>query len=374
MDLDLIYAPVREDLDALARLLRDELSSDDPFIGELVSHVLTTQGKMVRPALVCLSALACGDGGPARAAGLPPPSGVSPQGGDGPARLGIAGAVELIHVASLIHDDVIDAADLRRGHASVNAIWGNQVAVLLGDYLFSKAFHMLARLRQDEIAAAMAWATVRMSQAEIKQIKYGNTPHTDEAIYFDIIEGKTAQLMSAACRCGALAAGAAEPAAAALSRFGLEWGMAFQITDDALDLTATADRLGKPIGSDIQTGKVTLPIIHALVRAPEADRRRLREILEHTDGPTAPAGRSSLDGAPLPDLPGGGQAGAPSGGGRAGVADVQAILARSGSIDHALGVALARARRAAAALEPIRESPARESLLALVDFVTARGR
>ncbi len=341
MDLDLIYAPVREDLDALARLLRDVLSSDDPFIGELVSHVLTTQGKMIRPALVCLSALAAGDGAP--------PGSRSPRA----AILGIAGAVELIHVASLIHDDVIDAADLRRGHASVNAVWGNQVAVLLGDYLFSKAFHMLACLHQDEIAAAVAWATVRMSQAEIKQIKYGNTPHTDEAIYFDIIEGKTAQLMSAACRSGALAAGAPEPAAAALATFGLEWGMAFQITDDALDLTATADRIGKPIGSDIQTGKVTLPIIHALVRAPEPDRRRLQDILEGADG--LPAGRSSE-------------------GDGAGVLDVQEILARAGSIDHALGVARAHARRAAAALEPIGESPARESLLALADFVTARRR
>ncbi len=361
MDLDHIYAPVQEDLGELELLLRGELSSDDPFIGELVSHVLTTQGKMIRPALVCLSALA---GGRAERAGNSPAGsgGRSPAGpgrrslaegadglpaapgGERTARLGIAGAVELIHVASLIHDDVIDAADLRRGRASVNAVWGNQVAVLLGDYLFSKAFHMLARLHQDEIAAAMAWATVRMSQAEIKQIKYGNRPHTDEAIYFDIIEGKTAQLMSAACRCGALTAGAPEPAADALSRFGLEWGMAFQITDDALDLTATPDRLGKPIGSDIQTGKVTLPIIHALVRAPEADRRRLREILEHADGD------------------------------RAGIADVQEILARCGAIDHALDVAHTRARRAAAALDPIRRSPARESLLALVDFVTARNR
>ncbi len=337
MDLDLIYAPVRDDLDALERLLREELSSDDPFIGELTTHVLTTQGKMIRPALVCLSALACrGDPGAGRSARAAP---------DRLARLGIAGAVELIHVASLVHDDVIDAADMRRGQASVNAIWGNQVAVLLGDYLFSKAFHLLARLHRTEIAAAMAWATVRMSQAEIKQIKYGNTPHTDEGIYFDIIEGKTAQLMSAACRCGALTAGAPAEEAAALSVFGLEWGMAFQITDDALDLTATAGHLGKPIMSDIQTGKVTLPIIHALVHSPQADRRRLREILARSDGNRA-----------------------------ADAEDVQEILVRCGAIDHALDVARVRAQRAAAALDPLRGSPARESLLALVEFVTARRR
>ena len=335
MDLSRIYGPVHEDLDGVSRLLHDELSADDPFIGQLVAHVLQTKGKLLRPALVCLSALACG-------------------GGSG-ARLDVAGAVELIHVASLIHDDVIDAADLRRGQASVNAIWGNQMAVLLGDYLFSKAFHLLARLHSADLAAAMAGATVKMSQAEIKQIKYGNTPHTDEAIYFDIIEGKTAHLFSAACRCGALTAGAPDRDAAALSEFGLEWGMAFQITDDALDLTATSGQVGKPIGSDIQTGKVTLPIIYALARAPAPERRRLRELIDNAALPAACPGEP------------------PEGDGHSGVGDeVGAILGRCGAIEHALSVARARAARAAASLARLHGSPARESLAALVEFVTAR--
>ena len=326
MDLARIYHPVREDLDALQQLLRDEMLADDPFVGELVAHVLKTRGKMLRPALVCLSALACGGGSSAR--------------------LGVAGATELIHVASLIHDDVIDAADLRRGQASVNAIWGNQMAVLLGDYLFSKAFHLLARLHDADLAAAMAAATVKMSQAEIKQIKYGNTPHTNEAIYFDIIEGKTAHLFSAACRCGALTARATEADAAALAEFGLEWGMAFQITDDTLDLTATSQQVGKPIGSDIQTGKVTLPIIRALATAPEADRCRLEEILH------------SAGGARAPEVAG----------------EVSAILARCGAIERAFEVARGRAERAAASLIRLRPSAARDSLEALVEFVTGRSR
>ncbi|TMI83525.1 MAG: polyprenyl synthetase family protein [Bacillati bacterium ANGP1] len=322
-DLARIYDPVQGDLDAVAHLLRDELSADDRFIGELVAHVLHTKGKLLRPALVCLSALACGGGGAAR--------------------LRVAGACELIHVASLIHDDVIDAADLRRGRATVNAVWGNQVAVLLGDYLFSKAFHMLASLHDARLAAALAGATVRMSQAEIKQIKYGNTPHTDASIYFDIIAGKTAHLFSAACRCGALTAGASGPDAQVLSEFGLEWGMAFQITDDALDLTATPEQVGKPIGSDIQTGKVTLPVIHALAKAPEPDRRRLEALLD-----------SGSD--RHPDA----------------AAEVARILAGSGAIEHALGVARAHAGRAAASLARLPGSPARDSLAALVQFVVAR--
>lgn len=352
--LERIYAPVRADLDALERFFRTELSSEDAFVGELITHVLATRGKMLRPALACLSAAASGGGA-----------------GAAQDRLGVAGAVELIHVASLIHDDVIDAADLRRGQASVNAVWGNQVAVLLGDFLFAKAFHILARLRTEGAAAAMAAATVRMAKAEIIQIKHGNTPHTDEAIYFGIIDGKTAALTEAACRCGAMTAGARADAAAALAAFGLEWGMAFQITDDALDVTATADHLGKPIGSDIQTGKVTLPIIYALRDAPEQDARRLREILDADGSRARAAAAVALSAAGHAAVP---EPGRPPAGAPPALPEVQAILARTGAIERALAVARERARRAAHALDGLPPSAARDSLAALVEFVTVRTR
>src|SRR5207302_1078158 len=193
-------------------------------------------------------------------------------------------------------------------------------------------------------AAGVAGATVRMSQAEIKQIKYGNTPHTDERIYFEIIEGKTPHLFSAACRSAALTAGPSGTNAAALGEFGLEWGMAFQITDDALDLVGSAEQVGKPIGSDIQTGNVTLPVIYALAHAPESDRRRLEEILLGPDGDRAPQ-----------------EAG-----------EVNAILARCGAVEHAFRVARVRAERAAASLARLPNSPARDSLQALVEFGTSR--
>jgi octaprenyl-diphosphate synthase len=363
--LEQIYAPVGGDLAALERLFRAELSSEDVFVGELVTHVLATRGKMLRPALACLSARAVS---PA-AAVVPSRAGRRLGGGGLPddprkdIRLGVAASVELIHVASLIHDDVIDAADLRRGQASVNAVWGNQVAVLLGDYLFSKAFHVLARLRAEGIAAAMAAATVRMAQAEIMQIKHGNTAHTDEAIYFDIIDGKTAALTSAACRCGAMSADAAPEVVDALARFGFEWGMAFQITDDALDMTSTADQLGKPIGSDIQTGRVTLPIIYALREAGAAEAERLREIV---NGDARAARAAAPDGA--------GRAGANAAGPMSTFDEVAAILARTGAVGRALGVARERAQRAAQALEALPPSAARNSLSALVEFVTVRTR
>ncbi|MBI4280164.1 MAG: polyprenyl synthetase family protein [Armatimonadetes bacterium] len=327
VDLTQIYAPVQADLAALPEMLRDELRADDSFIGELVAHVLSTRGKLVRPALVFLSAQAC------RAEIAAPPPGAKDE------EMLVAAAVELIHVASLIHDDVIDQADLRRGSATVNTRWGNQVAVLLGDYLFAKSFHLLSRISHPEVAPGIAMATVRMSQAEIKQIKYGGTPHTQEQIYLDIIDGKTAWLFSAACRCGALVVGASEARAAALADFGLNWGMAFQIVDDALDVTSSTQALGKPIGSDINTGKITLPTIIALKRSAPADRERLERLLTSPDG---------------------------------GLDEVREIIARCDGVGEALRTAEAYTARAAAALTALNASPARTGLLDLTTFVLQR--
>ncbi len=323
VDLDQIYRPIASDLQELDGLLRRELATDDPFIGELVGHVLATRGKLVRPALALLSAAACG--------------GADEQ------RLWLAGTVELIHIASLIHDDVIDAADTRRGSGTVNVLWGNQVAVLLGDYLFATAFDLVSRIRHAQVAPSIALAAVRMSQAEIQAVKAGGEPHDDEATYFGIIDGKTAQLFSAACRAGALIAGAPGPAAGALAEFGRQWGMSFQITDDALDLTGDPDALGKPIGSDIEVGKVTLPVIAALHEATDDDRRRLRALVRGASG----------DG---------------------GLLELRALVARYGGIRHALDIARTFADRATATLDVLPASQAKESLLALAGYVLVRAR
>lgn len=325
-DLDRIYAPVAEDLRALGELLHKELATDDPFIGELVGHVLATRGKLIRPALALLSA--------------------SASGGADQQRLWLAGTVELIHIASLIHDDIIDAADLRRGTSTVNMLWGNQVAVLLGDYLFATAFDLVSRIRHPDVAPAVAMAAVHMSQAEIQAVKIGGEPYDDEATYFGIIEGKTARLFSAACRAGALIAGAPPATADALAEFGLQWGVSFQITDDALDLTGNRESLGKPIGSDIDAGKVTLPVIAALRRAPDADRQRLRALVR---GASTAAGDGALE-------------------------ELRAIIDRYGGIPHALAAARAYADRATAALDALPASPAKTSLRDLAAFVLMRAR
>jgi len=322
-DLERIYAPVQGDLQRLGELLREELATDDPFIGELVGHVLTTRGKLVRPALALLSAAAAGEADEQR--------------------LWLAGTVELIHIASLIHDDVIDAADLRRGESTVNVLWGNQIAVLLGDYLFATAFDLVSRVRHPQVSPTIAQAAVRMSQAEILATKHSGEPHQDEPTYFAIIDGKTAALFSAACRAGALIAGAAAPVVNALTEFGRQWGLSFQITDDALDLTGSPDALGKPVGSDIDTGKVTLPVIAAFRGASEPDRLRLQALLRAGAG----------DGA---------------------LSELRALVDRWGGVRYALDVARSLADGARAALEALPASPARASLLDLTQFVVVRAR
>jgi octaprenyl-diphosphate synthase len=224
----------------------------------------------------------------------------------------------------------------------VNVQWGNQIAVLLGDYLFAKAFDLLSRIRHPDVAPTLAVATVKMSQAEIMQIKFGQEPHGDEHTYFEIIAGKTAHLISAACRAGGLVAGNAA-AADRLRDFGLHWGMAFQITDDALDLTSREDALGKPIYSDIPSGKVTLPVIRALAEASAEDRARLLGLLA----------RGARDG----DRD-----------------EIQRLLVRYGGIDYALDIAGRYSRQSADALAPLAPGPAKDSLLALTEFVVVRSR
>jgi len=322
-DLEQIYRPVASDLSALDALLHRELATADPFIGELVGHVLTTRGKLIRPALALLSAQACG--------------GADEQ------RMWLAGTVELIHIASLIHDDVIDASDLRRGISTVNVLWGNQVAVLLGDYLFATAFDLVSRIRHPEVAPTIAQAAVRMSHAEITAVKTGGEPHEDEDTYFSIIDGKTSALFSAACRAGALIAGAPRGAVDAMAEFGRQWGMSFQITDDTLDLTGDPQALGKPIGSDIDSGKMTLPVIAVLRQAGDEDRQRLQALLRGAD----------REGT---------------------LAELRALLNRYGGVRYALDAARAFADRATAALEAIPASQAKESLRDLAAFVLVRAR
>ncbi len=260
--------PIDSELQRVDAVLRDELDSVVQTAFAASRHILDAGGKRLRPSLVILSARACGsDCDPERA-------------------IAIAAAVEMIHMATLMHDDVIDAAESRRGRRTVRSFWGNQVSVLTGDYMLSKATSIFGRDGDIRLIQLLSKATIAMTEGEIRQIEFqGNTGALSDQ-YLSIISDKTSEFMSTCCRLGVAVAGGSPEAEETLGAYGLNLGLAFQITDDLLDLIGDPEITGKPVGGDIREGKITLPIILALEKASPADRARVEEIV-HGDGATA---------------------------------------------------------------------------------------
>jgi octaprenyl-diphosphate synthase len=256
-----VTALVGHDLDAVEAEIRRELDSPVPLIQEMGGYIANAGGKRLRPILLLLAARLAG------AHGRRP--------------VQLACVVELLHTATLIHDDVVDQAPLRRGRPSANARWGDDASVLVGDHLYSKSFDLLVRDNDRAIMETLARATVSMTEAEVFQLDRKRSGITSEPDYVRIITQKTASFISACCRIGGLLGGLAEGPLEALTRYGLDVGIAFQISDDALDFVADEDRLGKAIGADLREGKRTLPLIAMLERAKPADAERVREILRH---------------------------------------------------------------------------------------------
>lgn len=255
---------LRHELDAVEGVLIESSRSEVKLITLAARHILDAGGKRFRPQLTLLSARAFEY--------------------RGPAAVPMAAVMELIHTATLVHDDIVDESDSRRGRATANCFWGNSASVLMGDYLVTRAFgrvvdtgdHRLLRLLCDTIG--------RMCEGEVLQISVRAQPELDVETYLKIIEAKTAILMAACCRAGALLGGAALEQTEALGAFGRRVGLAFQIVDDLLDYTGKAQSLGKPVGGDLREGKVTLPLIYALQRARNADRSCLEAALERASG------------------------------------------------------------------------------------------
>jgi octaprenyl-diphosphate synthase len=251
---------LRHELQAVEEILAESSRSEVELLSVAARHILDAGGKRFRPQLTLLAARAFEY--------------------DGPAAVAIAAAMELIHTATLVHDDIIDEADSRRGRATANYFWGNSASVLMGDYLVIKAFTLAADTGDARLFRLLCDTIGRMCEGEVLQICVRAEPALDVDTYLKIIEAKTAILMAACCRTGALLGGAALEQTEALATFGTKVGLAFQIIDDVLDYTANADSLGKPVGSDLREGKLTLPLIYALQRARNADRARLVEALE----------------------------------------------------------------------------------------------
>src|SRR5262245_407833 len=252
------YAPIAADLEEVERLLARSLNNKHPRIAEVVDHVRHYRGKRLRPVLLLLCARACG-----RVA---------------PAHHTLAAVVEMIHTATLVHDDVLDAAKVRRRVATVNAVWGTKTSVLLGDYLFTHAFHLASSV-DVRACQQIGAATDRVCEGELCQVLQAGNLGLTEQEYFDIIDGKTAELTSCCARLGAMYAGASAEVVEAMARFGRLVGQAFQIADDLLDLVGQENLAGKSLGTDLEQGKLTLPLIHLLQTAPERLAEKARLVL-----------------------------------------------------------------------------------------------
>lgn len=254
-----LYAPIAGDLAQAERIFEAELESRFPFVRRLVDQCSRFRGKRLRPALLLLAASACGE--------IRSDHHV------------LAAVVEMIHTATLVHDDILDDALIRRHAGTVNAEWGNEPAVLMGDYLFTHSFHLAASLESTLACRWIGRATNLVCEGELQQVHQRGNLDLDEGAYFDIIRGKTAELTAVCCRLGAHYAGADDSTVSALDRYGREIGVAFQIADDVLDLWGEERATGKTLGTDLEKQKLTLPLIRLLSIGSADVQEKVRSLL-----------------------------------------------------------------------------------------------
>ena len=315
-----LYAPIAAELADAERIFQDELKSRFPFVQHLVDHCADFQGKRLRPALVLFSGLASGSLSRAHSV--------------------LAAVVEMIHTATLVHDDILDEAMIRRHAATVNAEWGNETAVLLGDYLFTHAFHLAASLDSTRACRWIGHATNKVCEGEMQQVHHRGNLQLDEADYFAIIEGKTAELTAVSCRLGASYAGASEATVSSLERYGRNLGIAFQIADDVLDIWGEERVTGKSLGTDLEKQKLTLPVIYLLRLVEPQDAATIRRLLSDAK----------------PDLR----------------RQLRPYLENTGALDHAWQLAKQHVKQALDALDCLSDSDAKSVLRTLAQYVVRR--
>jgi len=319
-----VSALVGDDLLLVEAEIRRELDSSVGLIQKMGGYIASAGGKRLRPMLLLLAARLAG----AR----------------GPRCVDLACVVELLHTATLIHDDVVDQAPLRRGLPSANAQWGDDASILVGDHLYSKSFAMLVRDNDRAVMETLARATVSMTEAEVFQLERKRSGVTNEADYIRIITQKTASFMSACCRIGALLGGVPGDQLDALTRYGLDIGIAFQMSDDSLDFVADERRLGKAVAADLREGKRTLPLIAMLARATPAEAERVHRMLR----------RRTLEPAEIDEI--------------------RRLVVEHDGVDYARERAQAYGRAAKADLKVFAPSEERELLMLVADFVVDRDR
>ena len=254
-----LTAPIQKDLTRVEQTIAETLRSENLFIQQMVDYLADSSGKRIRPALAILSAKYCGD--------------VTEE------TIALGAALEMIHVATLIHDDIIDNSEVRRKQKTLNFKWGNEVSVLMGDYMFASSFYLMAKKLPKDVLGVLADTTNIICRGEISETFHRFNAGLTESQYLQVIEEKTASLFAASCRTGAMLAEGDETVVESLYHFGWGIGMAFQVIDDTLDFVGKETKVGKPVMSDFREGKMTLPAIHCLNSATKTEREKLVEIV-----------------------------------------------------------------------------------------------
>ena len=322
IDFNSIYTLVSKDIDAVNSLIQRRLQSDVVLVNQLSVYIINSGGKRLRPLLALLVARACGY--------------------QGDQHVDVAAIVEFIHTATLLHDDVVDESDLRRGKETANNVWGNQAAVLVGDFLYSRSFEMMVDVGRMRIMEILANTTNTIAEGEVLQLLNCNDADTTEARYMEVIYSKTAKLFEAACLIGAVLAELSEEDQACLARYGMHLGTAFQLVDDILDYSASAEELGKNIGDDLAEGKPTLPLIIAMQRGNHEQTALIRSAIENGGGEQA-----QLD------------------------AVIQ-VIKETGSLDYTREAATAEVSKAIENLQCLPDNNYKQALEALARFTVSR--
>lgn len=320
MPLQSIRSLVQSDLIATDQFICAELNSEIPLINQLIAYILNAGGKRIRPLLVLLTARAFNH--------------------QNQQHIDLAAAIELIHTATLLHDDVVDSSTLRRGRETANSIWGNEASVLVGDFLYSRAFQLIVKLNHSGILNIFSNATNLIAEGEVLQLINCHNPDTSEAAYFEVIERKTAKLFEIATQTGAALTSNSSPYLKAMQQYGLHIGIAYQLIDDALDYSASTEQIGKNMGNDLAEGKPTLPLIYAMNKGKSSEASLIREAIQQ--------GNTNQ------------------------LSTILEIIESTGAIEYTATTAKEHITEANAILKTIPESPYRHGLKELAEFVVER--
>ncbi len=320
MGISAIRAPVAEDMRAVDAVILRRLHSDVVLINQVGHYIVNSGGKRLRPLLVLLAARTCAY--------------------EGDRHIELAAVVEFIHTATLLHDDVVDGSELRRNRDTANAVWGNEASVLVGDFLYSRAFEMMVSVERMRVMDILSHATNRIAEGEVLQLLNAHDADTSQARYMEVISRKTATLFEAGARLGAVIADAPPEVEQAMAAYGLALGVAFQLVDDALDYSESSAEIGKNIGDDLDEGKPTLPVIRAIEVGTPEQSALLRTAIKE-------GGRERIDA-------------------------VVAAIAATGAIAYTSELARAYAQQAKDALVALPPSPYRDALAGLAEFAVSR--